>query len=138
MKTYKKIEIQRNPSTIRLDYLMMTGAKDLEDLKINYRFYWEQLNEELNRVSGFSKEKERKEIPAHRINFANLVDEVYLCKACKKELIYIIHKKKLYYQDTPHEYDKGIAKVKCICREVNIIYFREEDEKIDKENKELK
>lgn len=125
MKAHKKIEIQRNASTIRLDYLNMTGAKDLDDLKNNYSFYWEKLNEELNRVAGFTTEKKEKETPIHKVNFANLVDEIYLCRACKKEIIYIIHKKKLYYQDTDHQSINGFTKVKCICGEKNIFDFGE-------------
>lgn len=137
MKKYKSPALQRNPSIIRLDFLSMTGAKDLDDLKKNYSYYYQKMEEEINCVGGFNKNAEKKElVPVHRINFANLVDEVYFCKKCKKELIYVIHKKKLYYQDTPHQYNKGIAKVVCLCGEINIFNFNEKDKVSDKNSGE--
>lgn len=117
---YKKQKLQRNQSIIALDYLKITGAKDLEDLKLHFPYFFEKYIEEKNRVSGFFIEKEKIETKISRIPFAHLVDEVILCKKCQKVLIYIIFNKKLYFQDSDYKNINGVITIKCICGTENI------------------
>ena len=133
MKKIKNAPIERDQSIIALDYLSMTGAKDLKDLQENFSYFYDKYLEEKNRISDIKETTKIPEIvPVHKVNFASIVDKIYFCEKCQKELIYIIYKKKLYYQDTPHQYNNGIAKVVCLCGEKNIFDFREEDEVTDK------
>ena len=128
MQKYKKVKIQRDPTKIRLDYLNITGAIDLKDLETNHPFYWKELTEELNRVSGFSIETEKStnliSIP-RKLSISNLADETFRCKKCKEELLYTIGHIKIYYQDTDYQSLKGISTVICKCGEKNIFNFND-------------
>lgn len=121
------IEIQRNIEKIAMDYLKIAGAKDLKDLEVNYKIYWEYYQDEIKRVSS-----SKKTVKLEAINKANeialeevteLIKDNFIkevkCKKCNAILFKYSPNLRFYTVDEEIEFMRTseVIKVKCSCGE---------------------
>lgn len=121
------MEIQRDINIIALDYLKITGAKDLKDLEVNYQEYYKYFQEETKRVSS-----SKKTVKLETINKANeialeevteLIKDNFIkevkCKKCNATLFKYSSNLRFYIVDEEISFmkDNDVIKVKCSCGE---------------------
>lgn len=121
------MEIQRDINIIALDYLKITGAKDLKDLEVNYQEYYKYFQEETKRVSS-----SKKTVKLENINKANeialeevteLIKDNFIkevkCKKSNATLFKYSPNLRFYTVDEEIEFMRTseIIKVKCSCGE---------------------
>lgn len=121
------MEIQRDINIIALDYLKITGAKDLKDLEVNYQEYYKYFQEETKRVSSSKKTvkletiSKANEIALEEVTELikdNFIKEVK-CKKCNATLFKYSPNLRFYTVDEEIEFMRTseVIKVKCSCGE---------------------
>lgn len=128
--------LKQNVEQIALDYLAITGAKDLKELKEKHEYYYGKFIEEKNRVNNKKIKVTIAEITSKTEELLEKNILKIYCQDCKRELFRYCNKVYLVPEEIQFIRKDDTLKTKCTCGKVeqfkkleNTIEIAEESEK---------